>query len=197
MSDIAGAAKAFPGLTFIIYHSGLRPLFDLDQATSEFEKTGRIPWITELAEVPKKYGVKNLYAELGTTFGSAVVTYPRLAAAILGQLIEGFGADRVLWGTDSIWYGSPQWQIEAFRRLEIPADLQEKYGFAPLGPATGPVKRAIFGLNTARVFGVDVTAKRNPVPPDFQDRLAKMKAEYQEEGPEPSNTYYGWVRKRA
>ena len=172
-------------------------------------KTGQIKWefkyhspswggtLATLAEVPKKHGVKNLYAELGTTFGSSVVTHPRLAAAILGQLIAGFGADRVLWGTDSIWYGSPQWQIEALRRLEIPADLQEKYGFAPLGPATGPVKRAIFGLNTARVFGVDVTAERNPVPPDFQDRLAKMKAEYQEGGPEPSNTYYGWVRKRA
>jgi hypothetical protein len=29
----------------------------------------------------------------------------------------------VLWGTDSIWYGTPQWQIEAFRRFEIPPAL--------------------------------------------------------------------------
>ena len=47
------------------------------------------------------------------------------------------GADHVCWGTDAIWTGSPQWQIEALRRLEIPEDLQKKYGLAPLGPADG------------------------------------------------------------
>ena len=43
---------------------------------------------------------------------------------MLGILVKGLGADHVLWGTDSVWYGSPQWQIEAFRRIEIPDDLQ-------------------------------------------------------------------------
>ena len=55
----------------------------------------------------------------------------------------------MVWGTDSVLYGSPQWQIEALRRLEIPDDLQKKYGFAPLGPADGMVKNAIFGYNSA------------------------------------------------
>ncbi len=119
-----------------------------------------------------------------------------MAAGILGQLIQGMGVDHVIWGTDSIWYGSPQWQIEAFRRLEIPEDMQEKYGFTPLGPATGYVKRAIFGLNGARVYGVDLTAKLPPVPRDFQDKLAEIKAEYRGEGSKPSNTYYGWIRKQ-
>ncbi len=103
----------------------------------------------------------------------------------------------MIWGTDSIWYGSPQWQIEAFRRIEIPEDMQRKYGFPPLGPATGPVKRAILGLNGARIYNLDLTAKRDPVPLDFQDRLAKMQAEYREQGAKPSNMYYGWVRTRA
>ena len=197
VEDVGGAAKAFPNLNFLIYHSAIKPLLDVEATAAEFEKTGYIPWITDLAEIPKKYGVDNVYAELGTVFGSTVVTHPRLAAAILGQLIQGFGADHVIWGTDSIWYGTPQWQIEAFRRLEIPEDLQEKYGFTPLGPATGYVKRAIFGLNGARVFNVDHTAKLEPVPPDFKDKITTMKAEYQELGPEPSNTYYGWIRKRA
>ena len=39
---------------------------------------------------------------------------------MMGTLIKGLGHDHVFWGTDSVWYGSPQWQIEAFRRLEIP-----------------------------------------------------------------------------
>ena len=32
----------------------------------------------------------------------------------------------MVWGTDSVWYGSPQWQIEALRRLEIPEEMQKK-----------------------------------------------------------------------
>ena len=54
----------------------------------------------------------------------------------MGILIKGLGADRVVWGTDALWTGSPQWQIEGLRRLEIPEDMQKKYGFGPLGAAT-------------------------------------------------------------
>ena len=51
---------------------------------------------------------------------------------MLGQLIKGLGVDHVCWGTDAIWTGSPQWQIEAMRLLEIPQDRQQQHGFAPL-----------------------------------------------------------------
>ena len=61
----------------------------------------------------------------------------------------------MVWGTDSVWYGSPQWQIEALRRLEIPEDMQKKHGFAPLGAADGPVKSAIFAGNAARHYKLD------------------------------------------
>ena len=61
--------------------------------------------------------------ELGSTFGQLVTTNPTACAHLLGQVIDAFGADHVLWGTDSIWYGTPQWQIEAFRRFEIPEAL--------------------------------------------------------------------------
>ena len=47
----------------------------------------------------------------------------------------------------------PQWQIEAFRRFEIPQALVDAHGYAPL---TRQVKEQIFGLNAARLFGVDV-----------------------------------------
>ncbi len=193
VGDIAGAAKAFPNVNFVIYHSALRPIMSLNAVEEEFEKSGYIPWVTDLARIPQEHGVKNVYAEIGTSFGSAVITHPRLAAGMLGQLIEGFGADHVIFGTDSIWYGRPQWQIEALRRLEIPEDLQKKHGFAPLGPATGAVKRALFGLNGARVFGVDADAQRNPMPADYKDKLARIKADYREMGGRPDNTYYGWV----
>ena len=81
-----------------------------------------------------------------------------LAAALFGTLIKGLGYDHIFWGTDSVWYGSPQWQIEAFRRLEIPADMMAKHGFQPLGAADGAVKSAIFGYNSARLYKLDLRA---------------------------------------
>jgi uncharacterized protein len=102
-------------------------------------------------------------------------------------MIAAFGVDHVLWGTDSIWYGTPQWQIEAFRRFEMPAALVEKHSYAPL---TRGEKEQIFGLNAARVFGVDVTAKRNEIPKDY---LSRMKMAYLDDGARPSHRWYGWV----
>ena len=94
----------------------------------------------DLAEIPAKYGVNNVYGDLGQFFAQSTVAEPRLCAALMGMLVKGLGADHVVWGTDAVWTGAPQWQIEALRRLEIPEDMQKKYGFAPLGPADGPVK---------------------------------------------------------
>ena len=63
---------------------------------------------------------------------------PQLGAALMGIMGKGMGYDRVVWGTDAVWTGSPQWQIEALRRLEIPEDMQKKYGFKPLGAGRRP-----------------------------------------------------------
>jgi len=114
-----------------------------------------------LAEIPAKFGETNVYAELGTAFATSAITYPRHCAVLLGTLVKGMGREKIVWGTDSIWYGSPQWQIEAFRRIEIPADLRKKFGLEPLGPADGPVKNAIFGLNAARLYNVELKAAGN------------------------------------
>jgi hypothetical protein len=107
---------------------------------------------------------------------------------MMGQLVRGLGADHVVWGTDAIWTGSPQWQIEALRRLEIPDDMQKKYGFKPLGPADGPTKNMIFGENNARLYKYD----RRGAGLDT-DRLGVAKAAYEASGPERSNLRYGYV----
>src|SRR5947207_15751222 len=109
--------------------------------------------------------------EMGSTFAMMMSSSPLLAAYVVGMIIDAFGPDHVLWGTDSIWWGSPQWQIEALRRLEMPEQLMKQFGYKPLTPE---VKRQIFGLNAARVYGIDPKAKRNPVPPDYIDRLKKL-----------------------
>jgi predicted TIM-barrel fold metal-dependent hydrolase len=194
--DIGKAAKDWPQMTFIIYHSALRPFLEApDQAWAEFEASGRIKWATDLAEIPQKFGVNNVYAEIGTSFANSAVAHPKFAAALVGTLIKGFGADHVLWGTDSVWYGSPQWQIEALRRLEIPEDMQMKYGFAPLGGANSATKQMIFGTNSARLYRLNLKAADNsPMPAYSEDRLAQLKNEYELAAIEPSNLRYGYVQ---
>jgi hypothetical protein len=106
---------------------------------------------------------------------------------MMGQLIRGLGADHVVWGTDAIWTGSPQWQIEALRRLEIPEDMQKKHGFKPLGPADGPVKTAILGETNARLYKYDRRAALTT------DAIARLKAEYEAAGATRSNLRYGYI----
>jgi uncharacterized protein len=155
IEDLGKAAKDWPQLNFLIYHSAVQSGEEpTTGAIKEFEATGHIPWITELAAIPQKYGVKNVYAEIGGTFAITSVSAPQYCAGILGILVKGLGADHVLWGTDSVWHGSPQWQIETFRRLEIPHELRKKFGFDPLGPEDGEIKKMILGQNAARIFNV-------------------------------------------
>src|SRR5262249_18069581 len=93
------------------------------------------------------------------------------AAHALGKLLVELGPDNVLWGTDSLWYGTPQPQIEAFRAFEIPKELQEKHGYPAL---TRELKAKIFGLSAARVTGDDPTVARRG---SREDDIAKKKAE--------------------
>jgi hypothetical protein len=179
---------------FIIYHGGYRHAAGgkAEDGWNEFAQTGRVSWVSDLAEIPEKYGVTNVYADVGQLFAQSVVAEPRLGAALMGIMIKGLGADHVCWGTDAVWTGSPQWQIESLRRLEIPEDMQKKYGFKPLGPADGPVKTAVFGGNNARLYSYDI-GKRSDIGPN-RDRFARMKDEYEKNGPSRSNLRYGYVR---
>jgi hypothetical protein len=191
--DVGKAAKDWPQLNFIIYHSAYRHIGgDPAVAWDEWEKAGRISWVSDLAGIPGKYGVKNVYADLGQVMAYSTVVNPRLAAALLGVLIKGLGVDHVIWGTDAVWTGSPQWQIEGLRRLEIPEEMQKKHGFKPLGAADGPVKNAIFGLNVARLYNYPVEAFQKS-----KDRFADLRTQYEEQGPARSNLRYGYVPKPA
>jgi predicted TIM-barrel fold metal-dependent hydrolase len=196
VGDVGKAAKDWPQLNFVIYHSGFRwsggPA-NAQQGWEQVERTGRVEWVTDLAEIPAKFGVKNVYADLGQIFAQSTMAEPRLCAYMMGVMVKGLGADHVVWGTDAIWTGSPQWQIEALRRLEIPEDIRRKYGFAPLGAADGPVKAAILGGNNARLYGIS-PAQRLAV---ATDKVAHWKGLYDKHGGDRTNRAYGYVLKNA
>jgi hypothetical protein len=223
-TDIPKAARDWPRLNFIIYHACIRPGFWLLNALNDV-RSGRtlegvpdILWTTKFAVDCAPF--KNVYAELGTTFASSVITFPTVCAHILGTLLKFMGEDRVVFGSDAVWYGSPQWQIEALWRFQIPEALRKQYKYPELKEST---KRKILGLTSARLYGVKAngvlvpgnTPKRgvyHPVPEDYEDlipddlkrlmefpgfmadNLSKMRRQYLAMGGQRSNTRYGWIR---
>ena len=197
VNDLGKAAKDNPGMNFVIYHSALRPwLADQpDKDLQSFLDTGYVQWATDLARIPEKFGVNNVYAEIGSTFASTAVTNPRFCGAFIGQLVNLMGPERVVWGSDSVWYGSPQWQIEAMRRLEIPEDIMKKFGWKiKLGGPNSEVKQKIFGLNSAQLYNLDLKLAQGPA--FGADKLAAIKEEYLRQGGERSNMAYGYVAKK-
>jgi predicted TIM-barrel fold metal-dependent hydrolase len=154
--DVPRAAREFPDVSFIVYHSG-------------FERTGPTerPYTAATAELGvnrlitamKREGIgpnENVYAELGSVWWT-IMRDPDQSAHVLGKLLKHVGEDNVLWGTDCIFYGSPQDQIQTFRSFEISPELQERYGYPEL---TRELKAKVLGLNGARVYGVEPRTDR-------------------------------------
>src|SRR5207244_193388 len=148
--ELPKAARDWPKLNFITYHACIQPNFFLADTLADVQAgklRGGVPnisWTTEYAQLVQ--GLPNCYAEIGTTWASSVVTFPTIAAHIMGQLMKFMGEDRIVFGSDSVWYGSPQWQIEALWRFQIPEAMRKKYGYPEL---TERAKRKILGLNSA------------------------------------------------
>ena len=180
--DVGKAARQHPDINFIIYHSG----YDLKFRGEEFVPGKHEIGIDSLIQSLQDNGVKpnsNVYAELGTTW-RYLMKDPNEAAHAMGKLFKYVGENNVVWGTDSIWYGSPQDQIQAFRTFQISREYQEKFGY----PAMTPELRAkVFGLNALKPYGLDVTDIRQSF---LADTLQKAKG-INAEQPDPTYLTYG------
>jgi predicted TIM-barrel fold metal-dependent hydrolase len=188
--DVEKAALNNPDLTFIIYHSAIQHApSEPEWASSIDPTTGDFAWHNVLMDIKKRNPkMNNVYPEVGSFFNVLAIADPVLCMHGMGKNIKIYGADHVIWGTDCLWWGSPQWAIEAFKRFQISDELCEKFGYSKI---TKEDKAKIFGLNAARVYGVDVKEKRNPLSPDI---VAKAREAYPQTGLLRENAAYGWVR---
>jgi predicted TIM-barrel fold metal-dependent hydrolase len=155
-------ARAHPDVSFLVYHSG----YELDHPEGPYQEGNR--GIDALITSLRNAGVapnSNVFVDLGTTWWQ-LMRDPTQGAHAWGKLLRFVGEDNALWGTDSIWYGSPQDQIQAFRALEISTELQERYGYPELTPAR---KAKVLGLNATRVYGVQnrITTRCRFAPADL------------------------------
>ncbi|NND76279.1 MAG: amidohydrolase family protein [Ilumatobacter sp.] len=152
-ADVGPAAVANPDMQFCIYHSGfeVRVTEGPYPGAPDGAAAGGVDRLVASIEAAGLAPGANVYAELGSTWWN-LIQRPDEAAHVLGKLLLAVGPDNVLWGTDSIWYGSPQGQIEAFRAFRISPEFQDRYGYPAL---TDEVKARILGLNAADLYGVD------------------------------------------
>jgi predicted TIM-barrel fold metal-dependent hydrolase len=180
-TDIGVVAKRYPDVNFLIYHSGFIPR----QPEGPYDPQ-RGEGVDELIRSVIENDVQrngNVYAELGSTW-RYLMRDPDGAAHTIGKLVKFIGEDNVLWGTDSIWYGSPQDQIQAFRTFQISEAFQEKFGYGQITPA---LRAKIFGLNATRPYRVQskevlMRARNDPI---YRQRQAYRRA------PNPHYLTYG------
>jgi hypothetical protein len=191
--DVEKAALNNPDFNFIIYHSALKHGSSEPNWKEENKydpTTGDFEWHSILMDIKKRNPkINNVYPEIGSFFNTLAVVDPVMAAHGIGKNIKFYGSDHVIWGTDCLWWGSPQWGIDAFKRFQIPDEMCEKFGYKKI---SNEDKAKIFGLNAAKLYNVDVKAKRNAFPADTLD---KIKVAYQESGEaNPEYGAHGWVR---
>ena len=102
---------------------------------------------------------KNVYAEMGSAW-YLHMNNPVAAQHYVGKALKYFGEDHLVWGSECVWFGSPQAQIDAFKAFEISQEFQDKYGYPAL---TKELKAKIFGLSAAKLYNIDPKATRYAV----------------------------------
>jgi predicted TIM-barrel fold metal-dependent hydrolase len=168
-TDIGVVAARFPDVNFLVYHSGYIP----GQPEGPYLPE-RGEGVDELIASVERNGLgpgSNVYAELGTTW-RMLMRDPEQAAHCVGKLVKHLGADNVLYGSDCVWYGSPQDQIQAFRAFQISTEFQERFGYPQM---TADLRARIFGLNGARVYGIDVAERGRRFK---RDSVSRTRANY-------------------
>jgi predicted TIM-barrel fold metal-dependent hydrolase len=186
-SDVGAVARMFPDVNFLIYHSG----FIANRKEGPYDPA-RGEGVDELIRSVEDNGVPrnaNVYAELGSTW-RYLMRDPDGAAHVIGKLLKHIGEENLLYGSDCIWYGSPQDQIEAFRSFQISEDLQEKHGYPRLTPE---LRARIFGLNAAKPYGIEVDEMLKRA---RHDAIERRRAAYRQD-PDPHFLTFGPRTRRA
>jgi predicted TIM-barrel fold metal-dependent hydrolase len=179
--DLGPAARAFPDLTFVAYHSGYEMPFGDNPPEGPYTEETADVGVNRMVTTMKQAGLppgSNVYAELGSTW-FCLVRRPREAAHVLGKLLVAYGEDNILWGTDSTWYGPTQQILDAFRAFRIPPELQDEFGYPELTPQ---IKQKILSSNAAALYGIDLDDVARTVADDDLAWARAVIAQYEAAG---------------
>ena len=180
--DVGPAAKQYSDINFIIFHSGYDPGMPEGPFIQGKPGSGTDSLVQSMIDSELGTG-SNVYAELGSTWWQ-VMREPDQAAHLIGKLLKYLGEDNVLWGTDCLFYGSPQDQIQAFRTFQISEEFQEKFAYPKI---TDEIRAKIFGLSAAKIYAIDPVVNQRQA---LHDAIGRAKSNYQAQA-DPSFQTYG------
>jgi predicted TIM-barrel fold metal-dependent hydrolase len=132
--DIQMAAVDFPDMIFAIHHLAL-------------------PYFEETVYIAARF--PNVILVLSGTMHLPMIA-PWQFQDYMGRLLRDVGSDRILWGSEAPLLGNPQPVIDWFWKMQIPEQLQERFGYPEISEDD---KRKILGVNQARLFGVEVPTR--------------------------------------
>jgi hypothetical protein len=140
--DVPAAAKAFPDIRFVFYHSaggGSEPYpTDVGKSDTDIDITDRAEGTNGLIKNLRRGGLDarkhipkglahgntpNVSVDLGSVTGGG----PAALASFLAKMVYHIGARRICYGTDAIWGGSPQGIIVALRTVQMGDDIKKRY----------------------------------------------------------------------
>jgi predicted TIM-barrel fold metal-dependent hydrolase len=157
-TDFPKVVADWPQLRFCAYHAGYFFRASIRKGKRASRSSSR--WSRECRASTRSASTPRSAARSSPRSFS---TDPMAPAHLMGQLLKTFGSKRILWGTDSMWWGSPQFAIDAFKNLQIPESMQEEFGYPAL---TEKRKQRILGLNAAALYGVKPREERCSIAPD-------------------------------
>ncbi|HET8933455.1 MAG TPA: amidohydrolase family protein, partial [Polyangiales bacterium] len=128
MPDVGVVAKRYPDVTFVVYHSA----YDSAHTEGEYVEdpnpddggTDRLWKVVTDNELKNK----NVYAEMGSAWALSMRD-PNVAQHYIGKALKFMGEDRVVWGSECVWFGCPQNQIEAMKMFKISTEFQDMFGY--------------------------------------------------------------------
>jgi predicted TIM-barrel fold metal-dependent hydrolase len=154
--DVGKVGLMFPNVNFVIYHSACA--FDVMAEGNGIWNPGDMVddqdgGTSRLAKVVSEAGLtgKNIYAEMGSVW-NLMMNDPMLSQHYVGKMLKYVGVERLVWGTESIWLGGPQPQIAAFKMFKISDEIRDAQQYPDF---TDQVKRQVFGLTSARLYGIN------------------------------------------
>ena len=147
------------GPTIIPLNKDAFDVHDVDHAATDFQN---LNWIIEHCGLPRLDDFCWIATQETNVYGGLAVampfifTRPRYFGEVMAELLWWVGEDKLLFGSDyAIW--TPQWLVDAFWKYQIPEDISEERSGVQL---TDEIKEKILGLNAAKLYNIDVEAKK-------------------------------------
>jgi len=155
--DVGPAAAQYPQISFVIYHSAVE-IGNIEGPYDPSKPTAELRGMDRLIRTVEEHNLKdkNVYAEMGTAW-LLHMNNVEGAQHYVGKALKHLGEDHLVWGSECVWFNSPQPQIEAFKTFEISQEFQDTYGYPAL---TKELKAKIFGLSAAKLYKIDPNATR-------------------------------------